>query len=86
MFSAGIEVRGWTSVRKVKNGEAIDDLFAFLTTTPNEEVGRVHPRSMLVILTQPEEWESWLSGTWEMAATLQRPLPDGVLRLVAEAV
>lgn len=86
MFFAGIEVRGWTSVRKVKDGETTDDLFAFLTTTPNEEVGRVHPKAMPVILTQPDEWERWLSAPWEIAATLQRPLPEGALRLVAQAV
>ena len=28
MFFAGIEVRGWTSLRKVKDGERTDDLFA----------------------------------------------------------
>ena len=86
MFFAGIEVRGWTSVRKVKDGETTDDLFSFLTTAPNDEVGRVHPKAMPVILTDPDEWERWLSGPWELAAKLQRPLPDGALRLVAEAV
>jgi len=25
----------WTSVRKIKEGETTDDLFAFLTTAPN---------------------------------------------------
>lgn len=82
MFFAGVEVRDWKSVRKVKDGETTDDLFAFLTTAPNEEVGKVHPKAMPVILTQPEEWERWLSAPWEMAGTLQRPLPDGALRLV----
>ena len=55
MFFAGIEVRGWKSVRKVKDGETTDDLFAFLTTAPNEEVGKVHPKARPVILTEPEE-------------------------------
>lgn len=81
-FFAGIEVRGWQSVRKVKDGETTDDLFAFLATAPNEEVGRVHPKAMPVILTQPEEWESWLCAPWEIAAKLQRPLDNGTLKLV----
>ncbi|WP_241565086.1 SOS response-associated peptidase family protein [Paenirhodobacter populi] len=34
MFFAGIEARGWKSVRKIKDGETIDDLFAFLTCPP----------------------------------------------------
>jgi hypothetical protein len=29
----------WTSVRKVKEGETTNDIFAFLTTEPNQEVG-----------------------------------------------
>ncbi|WP_209426753.1 SOS response-associated peptidase [Pararhodobacter sp. SW119] len=82
MFFAGIEVRGWTSVRKVKDGETTDDLFAFLTCAPNAEVGAIHPKAMPVILTEPEEWETWLLAPVEVAATLQRPLPDGTLQLV----
>jgi len=31
----------WTSVRKVKEGETVNDLYAFLTTEPNAEVGAV---------------------------------------------
>ncbi len=38
-FFAGIWTR-WTSVRKVKEGETTNDIFAFLTTEPNKEVGR----------------------------------------------
>ena len=38
---AGIWTR-WTSVRKVKEGQTTNDLFAFLTTEPNAEVGAVH--------------------------------------------
>jgi putative SOS response-associated peptidase YedK len=39
----------WTSVRKVKEGEMTNDLFAFLTTEPNAEVGAIHPKAMPVI-------------------------------------
>lgn len=84
MFFAGIETRGWLSVRKVKGGETTDDLFAFLMTSPNTEVGQMHPKAMPVILTEPSECETWLSAPWEIAARLQRPLPDGSLRLIDE--
>lgn len=50
-FFAGIGVRGWRSMRKVKDGETNDDLFAFLTTVPNTEVKAVHPKAMPVTLT-----------------------------------
>lgn len=82
MFFAGIEVRGWTSVRKVKDGETTDDLYAFLTCAPNAEVKSVHPKAMPVILTDPGDWETWLSAPIEIASKLQRPLPDGALALV----
>ena len=42
-------------MRKVKEGETTNDLFAFLTTEPNREVGAIHPKAMPVILTTPEE-------------------------------
>jgi len=81
-FFAGLETRGWRSVRKVKDGETTDDLFGFLTTAPNAEVAAVHPKAMPVILTRPEEWRAWLTAPWKDARPLQRPLPDGALRLV----
>ena len=81
-FFAGIWTR-WTSVRKVKEGETTNDLFAFLTTEANAEVGAVHPKAMPVILTTPEEVEQWLAAPAPEALLLQRPLPPGMLRIVA---
>ena len=34
----------WTSVRKVKEGETTNDLYAFLTTEPNAIVASPPPR------------------------------------------
>ena len=82
---AGIHVPGWSSVRKLKDGETVDDLFAFLTTTPNAEVAAVHPKAMPVILTDPADWATWLTAPWAAAAGLQRPLPDGGLKRVLAA-
>ena len=42
-------------MRKVKEGETTNDLYAFLTTEPNAEIGAVYPKAMPVILTTPEE-------------------------------
>ena len=45
----------WTSVRKLKEGPVTADLYGFLTTDPNKEVGALHPKAMPVILTTVEE-------------------------------
>ena len=71
------------SVRKIKEGETTNDLYAFLTTEPNKEVGAIHPKAMPVILTTPSEWETWLTADWARGGKLQRPLPDGSLNIVA---
>ena len=76
----------WTSVRKVKEGETTNDLFGFLTTDPNAEVGAVHSKAMPVILTKPEEIETWMTRPAGEALQLQRPLPDGTLKIVLKGV
>jgi putative SOS response-associated peptidase YedK len=70
-------------VRKIKEGKMTNDLFAFLTTDPNDVVAPIHPKAMPVILTKPDKIESWLTAPQEIALKLQRPLPDGTLRVVA---
>jgi putative SOS response-associated peptidase YedK len=82
---AGIWTK-WTSVRKVREGETTNDLFGFLTTEPNAEVGAVHPKAMPVILRTTAEIEVWMTAPPEDALKLQRPLPDGALTIVAKGV
>jgi putative SOS response-associated peptidase YedK len=74
-----------TSVRKVKEGETTNDLFAFLTTEPNAIVAPVHPKALPVILTTSEEIATWMNAPAAEIIALQRPLPNHALRIVARA-
>lgn len=80
-FFAGIVVRDWALTRKLKEGPIKTDLYGFLTCEPNAEVGAVHPKAMPVVLRSEKEIEIWMTAPWQTAETLQRPLPDGELRL-----
>ena len=63
--------------------EGEHQLFGFLTTDANDVVGAIHPKAMPVILTSDVDIETWMTAPVETALTLQRPLPDGTLRIVA---
>ncbi len=76
----------WRGLRGPKSAPVDGDheLFGFLTTEPNAIVAPIHPKAMPVILTTPEEIHLWLTADPPKALELQRPLPDGALRIVAK--
>jgi putative SOS response-associated peptidase YedK len=84
VFFAGI----WTSWHgkrgtKANPVEGEHQLFGFLTTDANAEVGAIHPKAMPAILRQPDQIDAWLTLPTEEALKMQRPLPDGALKIVA---
>lgn len=84
-FFAGIWGK-WTGTRGTKANpeEGEHELFGFLTTEPNGDVRPVHSKAMPVILTEPDEFEMWMTAPAADALKLQRPLPDGRLKIVLE--
>jgi putative SOS response-associated peptidase YedK len=82
-FFAGIW-RSWSGPRGTKRhpveGEHL--IFSFLTTPPNAEVAPVHPKAMPVLLLDEAARETWLTAPVEDALKLQRPAPDGALKIV----
>lgn len=85
-FFAGVWTP-WSCVRKIKTGWEDCELYGFLTTDANAEVATYHAKAMPVILTDPAEWDLWLSDAlWSEVQHLQRPLPDGTLKIVARGV
>ena len=83
-FFAGIWTT-WHGKRGTKANpvEGEHQLFGFLTTDANAEVGAIHPKAMPVILTQADQVEAWLTLPVTEALQMQKPLPDGALKIVA---
>jgi putative SOS response-associated peptidase YedK len=81
---AGLWTR-WRGTRGPKSApvEGEQELFGFLTTEANAIVAPIHPKAMPVILTTTEEFDLWLGGETFEALKLQRPLPGGMLDIVA---
>jgi putative SOS response-associated peptidase YedK len=83
-FFAGIW-REWTGTRGTK-ADPVDGkhlVYSFLTTDSNATVKPIHAKAMPVMLTSKEEWEIWLKAPMDEALKLQHPLPDKMLKIVA---
>ena len=72
----------WHGIRRVKDGPGDHELYGFMTTRPNAVVAPIHEKAMPVILTTPEEIETWMTVPWSEARQLQRMAPDDALVIV----
>lgn len=57
------------------------EVFAFLTTDPNELVARVHPKAMPVVLPAAS-WEAWLHSSWQDAKIFVAAYPSELMQVV----
>ena len=53
-----------------------------LTCEANSVVKPIHPKTMSIILTEPEEIELRLTADWKDAKALQRPFPAEAMTLL----
>jgi putative SOS response-associated peptidase YedK len=58
------------------------DVYAFMTTTPNALVATVNHERMPVLLTRPEEFETWMRGPAPEAMALAREYPPEQMQIV----
>jgi putative SOS response-associated peptidase YedK len=66
-----------------RNGEPVElDVFAFMTTTPNELVVTINHERMPVLLTGDDQFETWLHGSPAEAFSLARRYPADAMRIV----
>ena len=66
-----------------KNGDSVEqEVFAFMTTEPNELTASINHERMPVLLTDPADFETWLSGSADEAFKLARSYAAEQMRIV----
>jgi putative SOS response-associated peptidase YedK len=66
-----------------KNGDTVEqEVFAFMTTEPNALTASINHERMPVLLTDPTDFETWLTGSTEEAFKLARSYAADQMRIV----
>jgi putative SOS response-associated peptidase YedK len=72
----------WSGPLK-KDGEPVDvDLYSFLTTDPNDLTRSINHERMPVLLSGEDQFETWLSGSVEVAFALAKGFDPAQMRIV----
>ena len=70
-----------------KDGPNVEqDVFSFMTTTPNALTQSINHERSPVLLTGPDDGDQWLHGSFEEACALLRPCPPEHMRIVQEGL
>ena len=76
--------RSWKGPLK-QDAEPVEmDVYAFLTTTPNEVVRPIHPTRMPVMLAGADQFDAWLEGLADEAYQLARPIAPSAMYIVSK--
>jgi putative SOS response-associated peptidase YedK len=66
-----------------KDGPDVEvDVYAFMTTSPNALTATIMHDRMPVLLSEPAEWETWLTGSPDAAYSLVRTYDAERMRIV----
>ncbi len=75
----------WTRYRGPlkKDGANVDlEVYAFMTTEPNELTVSINHERMPVLLSEPSQFDTWLNGSPQEAFALARSYPAEAMRIV----
>ena len=75
----------WTRYRGPlkKDGDNVDlEVFAFMTTEPNQLTASINHERMPVLISDPGDFETWLSGSADEAFKLARSYAAEQMRIV----
>lgn len=74
--------RRWNGPIKKGGPNVEQDVFSFMTTTPNKLTASINHERMPVLLTSEADQERWLSGTPSEAKSLVRSFEADAMRIV----
>lgn len=72
----------YTGPLKKDGPDVVQEVYSFLTTTPNELTASINHERMPVLLTREDQFEAWLKAPMEEALALAKPYSAEEMRIV----